>query len=251
MAVCDVEYNGEKFELSYIIKNHNRHKSILFLHGWGSNKEVMQQAFGPYLPEFKHIYLDMPGFGHSPNDTTILTTKDYANIVKKFLDTINVKPEVIAGHSFGGKVATLLNPKCLVLISSAGILVPKSLKTRAKIAIYKLLKPFGIHKFRKFFVSPDAKYMNKVMYETFKGVVDEDFEYYFKNFTNKALLFWGIDDTATPLWTGEKINNLIPDSSLFELVGGHFFFIEDAKFISERISKECKDLEKADKEVDE
>ncbi len=242
MAVCDIEYDGERFSLSYTIKNRNKHKTILFLHGWGSNKEVMQQAFGGYIPEFRHIYLDMPGFGHSPNDTTVFTTKDYANMVQIFLDEIKAKPEVIAGHSFGGKVATLLNPKCLVLISSAGILVPKSIKTKAKIVTYKLLKPLGVHKFRKLFVSADAKDMNKVMYETFKNVVDEDFEYYFKNFTNKALLFWGIDDTATPLWTGEKINELIPDSTLFELVGGHFFFIEDAKFISERISNECKDL---------
>ena len=33
----------------------------------------------------------------------------------------------IVGHSFGGKVGVLLNPKELILLSSAGILKKKSL----------------------------------------------------------------------------------------------------------------------------
>ena len=34
----------------------------------GSNKEIMKQAFGKTLPHYKHIYLDMPGFGKSNNE---------------------------------------------------------------------------------------------------------------------------------------------------------------------------------------
>jgi len=241
MAVTEVSYRGESLELSYKLINPSKSEAILFLHGWGSNKEIMAQAFGSNLKEFKHIYLDMPGFGASGNENLILTTKDYANIVKLFLESIGVEPKIVAGHSFGGKVATLLNPKCLVLISSAGILVPKPFKVRVKIAIFKLLKPFGIAKIRKFFVSSDAKEMNQVMYETFKNVVDEEFEDNFKNYQGKALLFWGKEDTATPLWTGEKINSLIKNSKLFPLSGDHYFFLQHAKFISQEIEKECKD----------
>ena len=242
MAITEVEYKGENFSLSYIIKNPTKDKTILFLHGWGSNKEIMQQAFSSYLNEFKHIYLDMPGFGHSPNESTILTTQDYASIVKLFFDKVGINPYTIAGHSFGGKVATLLKPECLILLSSAGVLVPKPFKIRAKIAIFKLLKPFGIHKIRKLFVSSDAKEMNNSMYETFKNVVDEEFEQNFHNFNSKALLFWGIDDTATPLWTAKKIQSIIPNSKLFELAGDHFFFLNNSKFISEQIALELKDI---------
>ena len=127
----------------------------------------------------------------------------------------------------------------LVLLSSAGILVPKPFKIRAKIAIFKALKPFGITKLRKFFVADDAKSMNRAMYETFKNVVDEEFEENFKNFNNKALLFWGINDTATPLWTAKKIASYIKESKLYELQGDHFFFLNHAKFISQTITKEC------------
>ena len=90
----------------------------------------MKQAFSSHLKEFKHIYIDMPGFGKSLNNYN-LTTKDYANIIQIFLtqilNNISINAITIAGHSFGGKVATYLNPKNLILCSTAGILEIKSI----------------------------------------------------------------------------------------------------------------------------
>ncbi len=239
MAIKEIEYKNNLFEISYNIINPNQKNSILFLHGWGSNKEIMQQAFVKELKNFTHIYVDMPGFGKSENEKLILNTKDYVNIIEIFLKKIKQNPSIVVGHSFGGKVATLLNPKCLILLSSAGILVPKTFKVKLKIAIFKVLKPFGIVKFKNFFVSNDAKEMNQIMYETFKNVVNEDFENNFKSFKNKVLLFWGKDDSATPLWTGEKIHSLIPSSKLYPLDGDHYFFLKNSNFISKKIKSEC------------
>ena len=236
MALKNINYNNRVFPISYNIIG-KAGSAILFLHGWGSNKEIMQGGFRNYLKEYKHIYIDMPGFGSSPN-SEVLTTKDYANIIEEFLKEIKTEPAIIVGHSFGGKVATLLNPKNLVLLSSAGILVPKPFSIKAKIALFKLLKPFGFARFRKFFVANDAKEMNEGMYKTFKNVVDEDFEENFKNYSGKALLFWGKEDSATPLWTGEKINSLIKNSKFFPLKGDHFFFVQNSKFIASKIEQE-------------
>jgi len=243
MAISDISYKEENFSLSYLLKNPHEKNVILFLHGWGSNKEIMQQAFGNSLFDFKHIYLDMPGFGQSANDITILTTNDYKNIVELFLNNINTQVDIVVGHSFGGKVATLLKPKCLILLSSSGILVPKPFKTRVKIAIFKLLKPLITKKIKKNFASSDAKEMNNAMYETFKNVVDEKFEDNFKNIDSKTLLFWGKEDTATPLWTAKKIQSYIKNSQLHLLDGDHFFFLQNSKFISDTITKEYKDLD--------
>ncbi len=162
MALRRVEDEKGVFDISYDIFNPTSKSSILFLHGWGSNKDIMKQAFGNTLKEYRHIYIDMPGFGKTANDTA-LTTHDYARIVKLFLDELNIEPEVIAGHSFGGKVATLLNPPCLILIASAGILVPKPLSVKVKIALFKLLKPLGFSSLRSLFVVDDAKGMSEAM----------------------------------------------------------------------------------------
>jgi pimeloyl-ACP methyl ester carboxylesterase len=222
------------------LQNPSAEPTILFLHGWGSNKELMQQAFGGLLKGWRHIYLDLPGFGQSPNER-FLRTSDFAAIVRTFLQELNIEPQVIAGHSFGGKVATLLDPECLVLLSSAGVQVPKPLSVRAKITLFKLLKPLGLAKLRGLFVSEDAKGMNEGMYETFKATVNEDFEANFANVHGRALLFWGKADTATPLWTGERIAQRIPNATLYPLEGDHYFFLDphNAKFVAETIEREC------------
>jgi pimeloyl-ACP methyl ester carboxylesterase len=240
MASKEIYYREQAFQLSYELVNPEQKEVLLVLHGWGSNKEIMKQAFAKLLPEYKHIYLDMPGFGKSSNEM-ILNTEDYANIVQLFLDTLNIKPQIAMGHSFGGKVSTLLKTPCLVLLSSAGIVTEKPWSIKIKIATFKLLKPLGFAKIRQLFVAPDAQGMSHEMYETFKNVVDEDFEDSFSASKSKALCFWGKEDTATPLYTGEKIAGLISDSEFYPLDGDHFFFLKHAAFIADTIIKQCKD----------
>jgi len=239
MAIKEISYRGKKFKLSYEMVNPIAKESIVVLHGWGSNKEIMKQAFGKELKEYRHIYLDMPGFGASANEM-ILTTEDYGKIVELFLETLNVKPLVVMGHSFGGKVATLLNRPYLVLLSSAGVVTKKPWSVKIKIATFKFLKPLGMKRIRELFVAPDVQGMSHEMYETFKNVVDEDFEAQFTKSKSKALCFWGIDDTATPLYTGEKISKLIENSKLYPLEGDHFFFLKHANFIANEVEKTVK-----------
>jgi len=236
VAVKSFLYKGNGFAISYEILNPAQKRDIVFLHGWGSSKALMKQAFGKTLHDFRHIYIDMPGFGSSSCDVA-LTTEDYAAIMELLLREIGASKEIILGHSFGGKVATLLNPDLLVLVASAGILVPKPFKVRAKIAIFKLLKFTGLTALRRFFVAPDAAGMSEAMYQTFKNVVNEDFSDHFKVFKHKALLCFGKTDTATPLWTGEVINTLIIDSRLVAFEGDHYFLFQEGKRIAVEIEK--------------
>ena len=240
MAIKDIIYKKESFKLSYEMTNPSAKIGILILHGWGSNKEIMRQAFDRKFKNYRVTYLDLPGFGGSSNKM-VLNTIDYAYIVRLFIKAVGLNPKVIMGHSFGGKVATLLNPDYLVLLSSAGIVTVKPWSVKVKIATFKLLKHLGMKKIRKLFVAPDAKDMSHEMYETFKNVVDEDFEDPFAVSKSKALCFWGKEDTATPLYTGEKIAGLISDSEFYPLDGDHFFFLKHATFIADTITQKCKD----------
>ena len=241
MASKEITYKEQLFKLAYELVNPTQEKVLLVLHGWGSNKEIMKQGFGKTLPQYKHIYLDMPGFGKSNNDM-ILTTEDYGQIVQLFLDALEVKVSIAMGHSFGGKVSTLLNAPCLVLLSSAGVVTAKPWSVKVKIATFKLLKPLGMKKIRELFVAPDVQGMSHEMYETFKNVVDEDFEATFAKSKSKALCFWGKEDTATPLYTGEKIAGLIENSEFYPLDGDHFFFLTHKDFIAQTIIEQCKDI---------
>lgn len=236
MAIKSIQYNQHTLDISYEILNPNAKVDLIVLHGWGSNKNLMKQSFSPYMDAFRHIYIDLPGFGGSTCNLA-LTTQDYARVVELLMIHLNASKDIIMGHSFGGKVALLLEPQILVLLSSAGIRVAKSLQVRVKIALFKLLKTFGLAKFREFFVAADAKKLSEPMYQTFKNVVDEDFSDAFLAYKGKALLCWGRDDTATPISSANKIEKLIDDSKLIVYSGDHYFFMNHAKDISDNIEK--------------
>jgi len=245
VAVKKIEVDGKKFEINYEILNHKNQKNIIFLHGWGSNKEIMK-CFSENFSDFRHIYIDMPGFGKSPN-FYVLNTLDYAKIMDEFLKSINVSKDIIIGHSFGGKVATLLKPDLLVLLASAGIVMPKPLNVRIKIKTYKLLKNLGLSKFRKFFVSSDARGISENMYETFKRIVDEDFSDIFAKYKGKVLIFGGKEDTAVSYEAIKKQGDLLK-SKIIMLSGDHYFFfnspsIKKAKENREIIEKEVLKIE--------
>jgi len=234
MAVKSIQHKQHTFDISYEIINPEGTVDLIILHGWGSNKAIMSKSFSPFLDSFRHIYIDLPGFGKS-TCSMALTTVDVARIVELLMIHLNASKDIIVGHSFGGKVATVLDPKVLVLLSSAGIKLSKPLKVHAKIALFKMLKVFGFSKLRSLFVADDAKELSEHMYQTFKNVVDEDFSHEFKNYAGKALLCWGKDDTATPLSSAKQIDELIKDSRLVVYEGDHFFFLNNASAISKEI----------------
>lgn len=244
MAVAKLKVNDIEYTLNYELLHQNSNQILLILHGWGANKELMKKAFANEFQNFCHLYIDLCGFGKSSIEVP-LHSKDYALIVSEFLKQKEFTPTIIIGHSFGGKIATLLSkefiPKTLVLLSSAGIIWQKSFKVRVKIAFFKRLKGLGLHNFGSFFASKDVKGMSKSMYETFKNVVDEDFSDIFSKVACKTFIFWGKDDKATPLKSGEKIHTLIKNSQFYILNGDHFFFLQNAPFIAQYVLAEYKD----------
>ncbi len=237
MALKSIQFKQHTFDISYEIVNPEAKVDLIILHGWGSNKGLMKQSFEKYMDGFRHIYIDLPGFGKSTCSAE-LTTADVARIVELLMIHINAQKDIILGHSFGGKVALLLEPKILVLVGSAGIYREKSLKVKTKIALFKSLKLFGLSKFRSLFVADDAKQLSEYMYQTFKNVVNEDFSDEFSKYEGRALLFWGKKDTATPMSSAEKIHELIKDSTLEVYEGDHYFFMNNASNVSKKIEAE-------------
>lgn len=234
MALKSICIDTMKFDISYEIVNPSAKKDIVILHGWGANKEIMKNNFSNTLKEFRHIYIDMPGFGKSSNDY-VLDVKSYTKIMDEFLTVLGVSKLAIAGHSFGGKVATLLKPENLILLSSAGILEPKPFSVQLKIKLSKIFNALGLKNITKAFRSKDVDAMSEVMYKTFKNVVNENLEEDFKNYQGQALIFWGKSDTATTLRAGQKIDSLIQNSHFKAYDGDHYFFCHHAKDIGKRI----------------
>lgn len=239
MASKSINYLNKNFDISYELTNPSMKEDIVFLHGWGSNKDIMKQAFSKNLPNFRHIYIDMPGFGKSECDYE-LSTSDYSKIIEQFLENLNSNTKAIAGHSFGGKVATLMKPSNLILLSTAGILEEKDFSIKLKIAMAKVFNTLGLAKITKAFRSKDVNTMSESMYKTFKNVVNEDFTKHFENTTSNTMIFWGESDTATSLDSGKKIHSLVKNSSFDSYASDHYFFLKYSGQISKKIESGIK-----------
>lgn len=236
MASKSIISQNQSFDISYEIYNFDKTKSIVFLHGWGANKTIMSNCFKHLFDEFKLVFIDLPGFGNSSINQS-LDSYGFAHVIDEFLNSLDIQIVAILGHSFGGKIATLLKPKHLILLSSAGIVVKKSLTVRAKIMVFKLFKKLNIDNAYKFFASKDVKGMSKIMYECLKKVVDEKMDEKFMNFNGQSTIFWGKQDKATPLKSGYLIHKYLKNSHFYPLDGGHFFFAEHKEFIAQKIKE--------------
>ena len=139
----------ENLKLHYKVIGQGR--PLLLLPGWGCGIEHFNKLQEHLAKNFTTYAIDLPGFGLSDAPPTIWGNTEYANLVTKFINAIKIISPVLIGHSFGGKIiielvaSGLINAERIVLISSAGVKLPKSLKLILKIYFFKFIKLFISH----------------------------------------------------------------------------------------------------------
>jgi GxxExxY protein len=149
----------------------------------------------------------------------------------------------LLGHSFGGALAMLYalkHPekiKKLILYNPA-IIREKKLKVKISLFLSKIFK--FLEKFipEKIFYLPKKAYYKFIiksydyfnadenLKKTFANIVKIDLRDLAKNLKVKTILLWSKNDKITPLRHGEILKNLIPDSEIILLNGGHSFHKE-------------------------
>lgn len=202
---------------------------VVILHGWGHSSADWTQISQLLKTQFdlEVIALDLPGFGRQPIAKEILSVPDYADWVRQQLNSLNSEV-VILGHSFGGRIASYLassNPgwlKGLILYAAPCIYRP-SIKTRAKVWRYKVLKRLVPARFRSNFYSDDLKRAEQTgLSKIFREVVTFDQTEQLKLINVKTLVIWGEQDESVPLRIGREVSQLIRHSDLTILPGvGH------------------------------
>lgn len=220
---------------------------IVLLHGWGSNIKLFANLIDLLSKKYKVVAMDMPGFGGSDEPPAAWDVSGYVDFVIDFIKDYNVKEVMLLGHSFGGRVIIKMHSlkelpfkvTKVILVDSAGIMPPKSNKKSWRTRYYKMGKavlstkfmqkiaPDALENFRKKMGSADYAAASPMMRQVMVKVVNEDLEPYLPNIKCPTLLVWGVNDTATPLSDGEKMEKLIPDAGLVKLENaGHYSFLE-------------------------
>lgn len=230
--------------LNYIVEGEG--KDIIILHGWGANITTVLPIVNILKDKFKVHALDLPGFGNSKEPKNPMDSFEYANIVKAYMDKMEIERVTLIGHSFGGKISIILGNKYpeiiekIVLINSAGLIPRRTIKYYLKIYSFKTMRFIyknilfwlkdekKLERFYKRFGSTDYKDSSGVMRKILVIVVNENLLPLLGNVKSPTLLIWGDKDTSTPLYMGKIMEKNIKNSGLVILEGtGHYSYLDD------------------------
>lgn len=232
-------------------------KSLLLLHGWQQDLGTFDQLNSLLEKNFRVIRLDLPGFGDSELPKETWGVNDYAKFVRAFCDKLDVEPEIIAGHSFGGRVAIvlagneILHPRKVILIDSAGISHTGSLRNQALKAVAKTGKAVlslpGLKSLQKplrkklYDKAGNSDYLSAgPLKKIYQETIQQDLTGVAAKISQPTLLIWGNADTETPLVEGEQLAGLIEDSRLEVMEGGHFIYLDYPKDVARLIKEFAK-----------
>lgn len=216
---------------------------VILLHGWGCTHQVYETLAQQLSAGYNVYSLDLPGFGQSDEPDSVWGIEDYVAFLEDFVEKIvgDVTPPIsLLGHSFGGRMAILYASRHpvtrLVLVDAAGIKPKRPLSYYIKVYSYKvarffllnvLRRPDLFEKYRAGKGSADYNAASAKMKAVLSKVVNEDLRHCLPRIQAPTLLFWGENDTATPLADALLMEKKIPDAGLVRVPGvGHFSFLE-------------------------
>jgi pimeloyl-ACP methyl ester carboxylesterase len=219
---------------------------IVLLHGWGCNVERYSRLQQYLARNFTVYAIDLPGFGLSTPPEEVWGGAEYAVLVSQFISDMNIMDPVLIGHSLGGKIVInlvardLVNVKKIVLISSAGVRLPRTLGVAVRIYFFKLIKFLGklpilknilgsrLELYKSKFGSNDYRNASGQMRSILVKVINEDVTGLLSQIKVPTLLLWGGEDASTPLDGGKIMQQKIGGAVLKVFPGGgHFPFLDN------------------------
>lgn len=238
----DIIVEGQLLHYYHVIPVGEVKKTLLFLHGWGSNSTLWLTSCQALAAEgYELVFLDLPGFGKSQNPLTSFHLDDYARIVTQFTQKMDIQSPVFVGHSFGGKTAIRIASKKsislsgLILVDSSG-LPHTSFATQTKIKIANTVKPLmdlpfmqGIRSQLLRMSGSDDYIATPGLRETFVNIISEHIEYDLPHIKAKTLIVWGGNDenAYTPVSDISTLHRLIPGASAHIIQNaGHYSFLD-------------------------
>jgi len=210
--------------------------TLLCLHGWGGSKESfteLREALKGAPIEI--LTPDLPGFGGEPEPPCPWSVDDYADWVSAWVEKhCSELPHnrILLGHSFGGRIAIKLAARRkltishLLLCAAAGIKHDQPAKQLLGMAMAKSGKILLSFPPLRALQNPAKKILYKILhvhdYEcasprmraTMERVTAEDLRPLLKEIAVPTDIFWGEEDTMTPLEDARIMQQEIAQSTL-------------------------------------
>ena len=224
----------KNININYSFYKNKSDKSLIFLHGWGQNIEMMMPIAKPFIKENNVLIIDLPGFGESDEPNEVWSIFDYADMVNYFVKELKLKNVSLIGHSFGGKISLAYATKYSTdkVVSLAGPYrvaeKKKTLKTRVlkslkKVPVLNKLEAFA----KKHIGSTDYKNASEMMRKILVKHLNLDLTNDLKSLKSPTLLIWGTEDTAVPYSDAVALEKIIPNCGLVTYEGcTHYAYLE-------------------------
>ncbi len=220
--------------VNYVRYGNNKKDTIIFLHGWGQNIQMMKPLADSRESKNDIIIIDLPGHGESEEPKYAWSVYDYVDFLSEFCNQLKIKNPILVGHSFGGKISLLYasryNVKKLVLFGSPFrkeikklSLKTRILKTAKKIPVLNKLEGFA----KKHIGSTDYKNASPLMREILVNTVNLDITDEVKKIKAPTLIVWGDLDEAVSIDDAYILESLIEDSGVVVYEGcTHYAYLE-------------------------
>ena len=253
-----ITYNG--IRLHYTLEGAGQ--PLFLLHGWGCNITTFNAIHRFLEQHFLVVGVDFAGFGQSEEPSEVWGVEEYTRSVEAIAQHEGITSPILIGHSFGGRVSIVYASRNkvqkVVLVDAAGVKPRRSFTYYRKVYTFKLMKHLArlllgekraakwIESRRAKAGSSDYSQATPMMRAILSKVVNEDLCHLMPKISAPTLLFWGENDTATPLADAKKMESLIPDAGLVTVAGaGHFSFLENpqlfervlASFLAKEMNK--------------
>jgi len=203
---------------------------VLALHGWGRDR----RDWAPVLSATGGWAVDLPGFGASPPPPRAMGAAGYATLVEPVLAALG-GPVVLAGHSFGGRVAVHLavrQPDRVRGLVLAGVPLVRLPGARPRVSVrfravrvarrLRLVSAEALDRARRRYGSADYRAAEGVMRQVLVRVVTESYEQELGALACPVHLVWGEADGVVPPPVATRALTLIPAGRLTLLPGvGH------------------------------
>lgn len=226
---------------------------VVLLHGWarrGRDFAAVQAALA--RRGRASLALDLPGFGSSPPPSVAGGARYYASLVAPVLAELG-RPVLVVGHSFGGRIATVIAAEHPELVTTVILSGTPLLRDRVAVrsprpyrAIRWLhrrgwLSDERLEAARHKYGSSDYRAATGVIRDVLVATVAEGYEDELARIEVPVALLWGELDTVVPVSVAERANALlrVPDADgrrLRVLAGvGHLVPLEAADSLTDLI----------------
>ena len=242
-------------ELAYVDEGEG--PAVVLLHGFPTSSFLWRAFVPPLAARFRVIAPDLLGYGESDHpEAADLSMTAQVTYVFELLESLGVDELAVVGHDLGGVIAQLLaldhGAKALVLLDAAAFDVwpiegvrmiqqttPEQESAELVRDLLALTFDLGVakkerlteeaaHAFAEPFASEDGAraFFRAVRAIDGAGVAGRDAE--LAELDVPAFLIWGEEDPFLPPEVGERLNVLMPRSTLALLPGCSHYVTEEA-----------------------